>query len=101
MSSINIKGNNNRVVIDGEDFNGSNFEVVDGVLKVDGKVLKKKMAHNVNMVVYGNVRTVKTVSGDVKVTADNVESIETISGDVVCKSTVNNVQTVSGDISTN
>ena len=91
-----IKGNS--VAVNGNIYSGSNIQIINGKVLVDGKEVEcpdKKISISIN----GNVDSVCTASGDVTITG-NVGNASTTSGDIEIEGNVSgNVSAVSGDIS--
>jgi hypothetical protein len=91
---------------------GNNITIQNGVVTVDGVVVDTKGASNINIsgcnylktdvtsvVVYGDVSSVLTQSGDVDVRGD-VTKVQTLSGDVIVSGSVSgDISTMSGDVS--
>lgn len=89
------------VVINGKSFSGNNISIVNGVVKIDGKIVEDSDAimkeHVLNISVQGDLEELSTTSGDVEVSG-SVGNIKTTSGDVFSKGDVQTVTTVSGDV---
>ena len=81
---------------------GDRIEKKNGQWYVDGKAVDwdtiggKYEEENISVEIHGNVQTIHTLSGDVKVIGD-VQNLSTTSGDVECQSAYN-INTTSGDV---
>lgn len=92
--NITIRGN--RVLVDGKD------------VTPDNKEIRVEVAGNINLIeidtcdsiyITGDVGTIKTVSGDVRVGGSISGSVQTVSGDVDCDGSIGgSIATVSGDV---
>ncbi len=93
---------------------GQSITIINGVVTVDGKVVDNVAGKTINIsggcqnlvtdcvdvVVHGDIGSVTTTSGDVKIDGSVGGDVKTISGDVRAKSTLSGaVSTISGDIS--
>lgn len=92
----NIVINNGKVVIDGKDVTPDgkeiNISVVGNIETINADACTK-------IEVKGDVRSVKTMSGDVEVTGNVTDSATSTSGDVEVGGSVGgNVKTMSGDV---
>jgi hypothetical protein len=112
-SGKNIRIENNKVYVDGNLVEGGKDDKVINIL-VEGSIDRLDVDYCSNLVVEGDVKTLNTVSadvkvnnvtGDIKTTSGDVDvkgscggSVNTVSGDVTAKSIAGNVKTVSGDI---
>lgn len=104
MSTININGRkfegnnitikNNKVYVDGKDMTPEEKQIS---IVVEGDVLDINADNCEVITIHGEVRSIKTMSGDVK--CGNVNgSVSTMSGDVTCGNIAGGVKTMSGDI---
>jgi hypothetical protein len=93
--NINMKGSAG-VTIDGKTFSGNNISIKNGKVIVDNVVQDGELTGDVNVVVHGDVQTLRNTSG--LITAEHVGSINTVSGDVNCLGVEGSIQTVSGDV---
>lgn len=89
--------NNGKVTINGKSYSGSNVQIRDGVVIVDGKNQEGILQGPITVFVEGDAHNIETQSGDI--TARDVGSIQTTSGDVSCGNVNGNIQTTSGDVS--
>jgi len=94
-SNINMIGNG-RIVIDGREFHGNSVSISNGRVVIDGVMQDGELVGDINIEVYGDVKSLETTCGNV--TARNVGNISTTSGDVKCGDVSGNIQTTSGDV---
>lgn len=106
---IKINGN-----IVGGNLVGRNVSVINGRVIVDGKdltpeekVINIEVTGNIDLLsadactqisVKGDVKTVKTMSGDVDISGNVNGSVSTMSGDVTAQKIEGNASSMSGDI---
>lgn len=83
-----------KVNVNGQDFEGSNIEIV-----IDGNVVKA-FNHNakINIVIYGDASYIKNASGDITVNGDINGNIDSSSGDIKCENISCSVTTTSGSV---
>ncbi len=86
---------NGKVFINGVDVTPDSKEVV---IKVDGDIESLQVDHAKSIEIKGDIGTVKTVSGDLRINGDVKGHINTVSGDVTCNVAAGGISTVSGDI---
>ncbi len=103
-----------QININGKEYSGSNLQIVNGIVKIDGKVVE---SHDKKINIYvtgditmlsvdscdsleitGEVKSVSSISGDVVINGNVDGNINTVSGDVKCRNHDGNATTVSGDI---
>jgi len=101
--------------INGVSYHGNNVTIINGKVLIDGKD-QTPNEKEINITVHANIDTLKvdvcqtvrvagqvgsvsTVSGDIKIAGDVDGSVSTISGDVECGNVAGSVSTVSGDVS--
>lgn len=103
------------ITINGKSYRGNSVSIIGNQVIIDG--VKQDMPDEKNIIisiegnvdtlsvdacnkitVSGTVKTLKTMSGDVKC-GDVEGDIKTMSGDVKCKSVSGKIKTMSGDIS--
>ncbi len=95
-SQINI--NNGNITIDGKKITIDNDEKQINI-SVVGDISDLSVDSCEKIDIKGNVKKVKTSSGDIDITGDVLEDIQTSSGDIDISGNVNgNVQTSSGDV---
>lgn len=98
-SSNNVTLNGAKVIVDGVDYNISDY-TTDQVIKVEvhGDV-KKVQTSSGDVMVNGNVNQVESASGDIDVTGEVNGNLSTMSGDITVKGNIHgNTKTMSGDI---
>lgn len=98
-SSNNVTLNGAKVIVDGVDYNISDY-TTDQVIKVEvhGDV-KKVQTSSGDVTVNGNVNQVESASGDIDVTGEVNGNLSTMSGDITVKGNIHgNTSTMSGDI---
>jgi len=103
MITINgkkFKGNSisvsrNKIIIDGKDCTPDAKEIN---IIVNNDISELKIDVCDTLKVKGNVGSIQTQSGDVKVEGDVTGNISTMSGDVDCYEVGGNISTMSGDI---
>ena len=87
--------NRGRVIIDGKDVTPDE-KVIHITISGDVNELKVDVCESIT--VEGNVESLKTISGDVKVKGDVKGDIKTTSGDVDCGNVGGSISTTSGDV---
>ncbi len=92
-NSISI--NNDNIVIDGKKIKVSEKQIS---IIVTGNIDTIDIDQCENIGVTGDVRTVKTMSGDVLVGGNVTGDIKTMAGDVTCADVSGKIKTMSGDI---
>ena len=91
--SITISGN--KVIIDGNDVTPEELQVQ---IVVEGNIQSIKADTCNTISVTGSVGSISTMSGDVEIDGNISGSISTMSGDVDCNNVGGNISTMSGDI---
>ncbi len=87
------------VTVNGKTYHGTNVEVTNGRVVVDGKVVDdQSKSPRIDITIHGSVERLETAAGDVTVNG-SVASLSTAAGDVRCGAVSGNVTTVSGDVS--
>lgn len=101
--------------INGVSLVGNNIQIANGKIIIDGKIIDTGEAKNISVSVQGdvnsiqadacnqigvigNVKMVKTTSGDVDITGNVDGNVNTVSGDVSCNKVNGTTNTISGDI---
>jgi hypothetical protein len=107
MNVVNVNGNsytstrsisiiNGKVIIDGNDVTPDGKEIN---ISIKGAVDSLNVDACSKIYVNGNVKTLKTISGDVEVTGGIEGDVNTTSGDIDCGGNIGgSVRAVSGDI---
>lgn len=98
-SSNNVTLNGAKIIVDGVDYNISDY-TTDQVIKVEiqGDVKKVQTASG-DVTVNGNVNHVESASGDIHVTGEVNGNLSTMSGDITVQGDIHgNTSTMSGDI---
>lgn len=95
QGSKNVVVTNGKVIIDGQDVTPDDKTII---IRIDGNVDTLHVDACNSVTVYGNVESLKTISGDVNVEGSIGESVQTVSGDVDCGNVNGSIKTVSGDI---
>lgn len=98
-SSNNVTLNGAKIIVDGVDYNISDY-TTDQVIKVEvhGDV-KKVQTSSGDVTVNGNVNQVESASGDIDVTGEVNGNLSTMSGDITVQGDIHgNTKTMSGDI---
>lgn len=102
------------ITINGKNYSGNNVVVINGEVIIDGnevtpdsKEISIQISGDINdlkvdscrhLFMVGNVKNIKTVSGDVNVTGNVSGNISTTSGDVNCNNVDGEISTISGDV---
>jgi len=112
----NVTITNGSVTVNGTTYTGKNITIKNGKVQIDGndvtpkdeKVITITIAGNINMlnvdacescIITGDVKSVKTGSGDVSITGECGGNIDTGSGDVeIIGNCGGNIDTGSGDV---
>ena len=84
------------VTIDGKTFTGTNINIENGKVIVDGKKQDGDLVGDINVTVEGDVKELRNGSG--KVIAKNVGTLSTGSGNVSCVDVKGSVSTGSGNV---
>lgn len=107
MNIVNINGTtytssksitiiDGKVIIDGNDVTPSGKEIT---ISIEGSVENLEVDACSKVIVNGNVKSLKTTSGDIDVKGNIEGSISTTSGDIDCGGSIGgDVKTVSGDV---
>lgn len=94
-TSKNVTIKNGRVIVDGKDVTPESKEII---IKVEGNIEKLEVYACNKVEVKGEVGTIKTMSGDVKVSGNVNGDIKTMAGDIDCGSVSGDISTISGDV---
>lgn len=111
--SVSMSGGS--ISVNGKTYTGKNIQINGDQVIIDGVVQEGvALVGPINVVVNGNVESLRTVSGDITVngstgsiqsTSGDVEvkgavvgNVQTVSGNVICKKVEGDARTVSGDI---
>lgn len=95
-SSKSITVIDGKVIIDGNDVTPSGKEIN---ISIEGSVENLEVDACSKVTVNGNVKTLRTTSGDIDVKGNVEGSISTTSGDIDCGGNIGgDVKTVSGDV---
>lgn len=93
--SINIT--NGKIVIDGKSISIEDQKIIN--IKIDGDVDVLSVDVCESLTVDGNVKMVKTMSGDIEINGEVSGSVESTSGDIDVTGDIHgDVKTVSGDV---
>lgn len=84
------------ITINGVSYSGSNVIIDGDKIIVDGKAVSTEPQKNIEVVVHGDVESLKLSSGSVK--ANTIGDVSTQSGDVECAEIRGDVKTMSGDV---
>jgi len=84
-----------RVIVDGKDVTPDSKDIR---IVVSGDIEELRADCCDYISVAGNVKSIKTQSGDVAITGDVAGSVQTMSGDVNCGMVKGSIATMSGDI---
>ncbi|CAL7891850.1 hypothetical protein [Fusobacterium necrophorum] len=104
---------NGKIIINGKEYTGKNISIINNKVMIDGREYQEEgkeiyiviqgdiesleLEQCSKISVYGNAKTVKTMSGDVE--CYTIEgNVSTMSGDVISKEIHGNVSTMSGKI---
>ena len=87
---------NGKVIVDGKDVTPENEKEINIV--VDGNIDELNVDACEKVAVNGDVRKLKTMSGDVLISGNVSGNVKTMSGDVRCESVDGDIETLSGDI---
>lgn len=98
----------NVVTINGKTYKvEGKVSIVNGTIFIDGKKINIAIEGDVEKIdvdacdsitVSGNVKNIKTMSGDVEIHGDVNGDVKTMSGDVDCGNVAGDVSSMSGDI---
>jgi hypothetical protein len=94
--SFKVTARSGRVIVDGKDVTPNNATEINIVVNGPVEKLEADVCNKVS--VTGDVRNVRTKSGDVEVTGNVSGSVQTMSGDVDCGDIAGSVSTMSGDV---
>ncbi|CAH1598516.1 conserved hypothetical protein [Vibrio jasicida] len=92
-----IDGKQTSITINGHSYKGTNIDVSDSEIRIDGKKIQLGKSIQIQIEVHGNIETLSTTSG-VVIISGNVESLNTTSGNVKTKSVFGGVTSVSGSV---
>lgn len=95
-ASGNISVINGRITVNGVDVTPGDAKQI--TIEVKGDVASLQVDHCHTVTVGGNVTTLNSTAGDVRV-ENSVQSVKTVSGDVECGDVGGSVSTTSGDVS--
>jgi len=116
LTKSKFKGSGKSTIsINGKSYVGNNVTVAGNKVYIDGKLSDGEESKEITIIVDGNidkldvdvanqirvngdVKSLKTTSGDVEVYGNVDGNVKTMSGDVECKSIAGDVETMSGDI---
>jgi hypothetical protein len=85
--------------VNGKTYYGNSITIVNGNVKIDGKLVDTEDAKQISIEVNGNVEKLSVDACEFVSVKGNAGAISTISGDVRCGNVSGSVSSVSGDVS--
>ena len=87
------------VTVNGNVYKGESISIVDGVVKIDGKVADSGVnPPKIEISVVGDVKSLEVDNAELLNISGNVGSLSTVNGNVKCGDILGSVSTVNGNV---